>query len=101
MSRPVTVARLCGLQDLAADFAAGILCGVDVEVPHSRLEFGNLSFCELDASLDRAREATHHRYDRGGADTNCGRTMEVSGSRGARQPAVGNGPGEHHCLRVE
>jgi hypothetical protein len=57
---------LLSLHNLAADFAIGILSGMNIEVPHPALKIGRLLVGQCEAAFDWAIEAACEPDDRRG-----------------------------------
>src|SRR6267142_1487307 len=93
------------LQQLPANLSRRVRGGVHVQIPDALREIGGLVVRERRLALDRAGEWRGERDDRTRILTGLGRSVEVRGSRGARQPRVSDYPRQLHgpgvVLRVD
>ena len=82
------------LHHLAADFAARIGRGVDVDVVLAGHEVGCLGVGQGGAAFDRARGGIGDRNRDAGVRAGCGRTVEVRGRRRTGKPRIGQFPAQ-------
>ena len=82
------------LRHLAADFAARIGCGVNVDVVLAGHEVGGLRIGQRGAAFDRARCCVGDSNRDAGVLAGLGRAMEMRGGGGTRQAGIAQLPAQ-------
>src|SRR6202040_3740670 len=75
------------LRDLAANLAALVRVGVDVDVPLAAHQIGRLGVGQVGRALERAA-AGGDRHGDAGILAGLGRTMEMTSGRGPAEPGI-------------
>src|SRR5204862_2942393 len=98
--RPLVLIRLVSLNSkallrhLAADFAARIGCGVDVDIVLAGGEIGGLCVGQRGAALDRARSGIGNRHRDAAVLAGFGGSMEMRGGGGTGEAGIGHLPAQ-------